>query len=78
MAGGTRATIATVEEFYATAKDLARLYGVAVGTIHSWASADAWKRKNVWPRQYSWSDAQASWERRHPGDWAHYAARPDE
>ncbi len=62
---------------WATAPDLAAAYQVAVGTIYAWASQDHWARKG-WPRQYSWDDAQASWERRHRGDWQHYAARADE
>ena len=67
-----------MDDAWATAADLARLYGVKRGTIHAWASQDRWRRKDTWPRQYNWEDAQTSWERRHPGDWAHYAARPDE
>ena len=70
--------MAPVDDAWATAKDLARLYSVRVGTIHAWASTDHWRRKDTWPRQYAWEDAQASWERRHPGDWAHYAAKADE
>jgi hypothetical protein len=54
------------------------LYSVKVGTIHAWASQDGWRRKDTWPRLYSWDDAQDSWERRHQGDHQHYAARPDE
>ena len=68
---------ATVDA-WATAADLAKLYGVKVGTIHAWASTDHWHRKDTWPRQYAWEDAQASWERRHRGDWQHYAAKPNE
>ena len=63
---------------WATARDLARLYGVSRGTIHRWASQDGWRRKGTRPKVYAWEDAQASWERRHQGDWAHYAAKPGE
>ena len=51
-------------EAWATAADLARLYGVSKGTIQRWASQDHWRRQPTWPRKYAWEDAQASYERR--------------
>lgn len=50
---------------YVTAADLARIYGVATGTIYRWASQDRWHRTQTWPRRYSRDDAQASYGRRH-------------
>jgi hypothetical protein len=50
---------------HATAKDLAAIYRVAVGTIYGWACKDDWGRTG-WPRMYSRADAQASYERRYP------------
>lgn len=51
---------------WATAADLARLYGVSKGTVYAWASLDGWRRKGSRPKRYSWDDAQTSYERRHP------------
>ena len=68
----------TPVDAWATAADLARLYNVTRGTIHRWASEDRWRRRGRRPKRYNWEDAQTSWERRHQGDWQHYAARPDE
>lgn len=57
----------TAMDAWATARDLARLYGVAPGTIRSWAARDRWRRTATRPRRYAWEDAQASYERRyHP------------
>lgn len=50
---------------WATAADLARLYGVSKGTIYAWASLDHWQRRGTRPKRYSWHDAQDSYERRH-------------
>ena len=51
---------------YVRASDLAHLYGVRPGTIRSWASRDGWRRTRTRPIRYNWSDAQVSYERRHP------------
>jgi hypothetical protein len=51
-------------EIYLTASDLASIYHVALGTIHSWASRDSWRRTETWPRKYHVEDAQASYDRR--------------
>lgn len=59
---------------YATARDLARIYNVAVGTIYRWAHDDDWDRTaKGWPRRYDRNQAQASYDRRHP---AYDTARP--
>ena len=42
------------------------------------ASEDHWRRTRYRPVRYHMDDAQASWQRRHQGDWQHYAAKPDE
>ena len=52
-------------EAWATAADLARLYGVSKGTIYAWASTDRWRRTRRRPKRYAWEDAQASYERRY-------------
>ena len=52
-------------EAWATAKDLARLYNVAPGTILRWAREDTWRRTTGRPVRYRWEDAQASYEKRH-------------
>jgi uncharacterized protein YjcR len=53
--------------FSATAEDLARTYGVAVGTIYRWASEDGWRRSD--PRRrpvtYNRDDAEESYGKRH-------------
>lgn len=49
---------------WATAADLAQLYGVSKGTIYAWASQDHWRRTRNWPKKYNWADAQDSYERR--------------
>jgi uncharacterized protein YjcR len=61
---------------WATAADLARLYGVAKGTIYAWASQDHWRRTHhAWPKRYAWEDAQTSYEQRHAA--AHVAQAPE-
>ncbi|GGV34120.1 hypothetical protein GCM10010182_67470 [Actinomadura cremea] len=50
---------------YATATDLARIYGVALGTIYRWASQDQWDRTRYRPIRYRHSDAERSYLRRH-------------
>lgn len=62
---------------YLKASDLAHIYHVATGTIYRWASQDRWRRTRYRPIRYHMDDAQASWARRHPGDWPH-TAKADE
>ena len=50
---------------WATAADLARLYGVSKGTIYAWASQDHWRRTRRNPKKYHWEDAQTTYEKRH-------------
>jgi len=67
-----------VSSQYLTAPDIAHIYRVAVGTVYRWASEDHWRRTRYRPIRYHMDDAQASWQQRHQGDWAHYAAKQDE
>ena len=50
---------------WATAADLARLYGVTRRTILRWARDDHWRRTAKRPVRYQWEDAQDSYEKRH-------------
>jgi hypothetical protein len=50
---------------YATAADLATMFGVATGTIYAWASTDHWRRTTTRPRRYAIDDAARSWKKRH-------------
>jgi hypothetical protein len=63
---------------YFTAADLAHFFHVARGSIYRWACEDRWRRTRYRPVRYHMDDAEASWRRRHPGDWAHYAAKANE
>jgi hypothetical protein len=47
-----------------SARDLAAVYRIPLGTVYGWASTDHWQRTTTWPRKYSLGDAQASYERR--------------
>lgn len=49
-----------------TASDLARIFGVAVGTIYCWASEDDWRRSDlrIRPVRYNLEDARRSYQRR--------------
>jgi uncharacterized protein YjcR len=63
---------------YLSAADLAHIYRVTTSTIYKWASEDKWRRTRYRPVRYHMDDAQASWAKRHPGDWQRYAAKPNE
>jgi uncharacterized protein YjcR len=58
-----------------TMGDLARLYGVHVGTARRWARQDGWTRARTRPMRYLISDAQASYDRRHSGRIARHLLR---
>jgi len=45
---------------YVTARDLARLFRVPVGTIYRWASEDQWRRTRYRPIRYHIDDASES------------------
>jgi hypothetical protein len=66
-----------VDAFF-TAADLAAFFRLSRGSIYRMASEDRWRRTRYRPVRYCMDDAQASWARRHQGDWAHYAAKADE
>ena len=63
---------------YFTAADLAHIFHLSRGSIYRMASEDKWRRTRYRPIRYHMDDAQASWKRRHRGDWQHYAAKPGE
>jgi hypothetical protein len=42
---------------YVTARDLARLLRVPLGTIYRWASEDGWRRTRYRPIRYHMDDA---------------------
>lgn len=49
---------------YGTARDIARIYGVPLGTVYRWASEDRWRRTERRPVRYHWDDVEKSREQR--------------
>ena len=49
---------------YGTARDIARIYDVPLGTVYRWASEDQWRRTTNRPTRYHWDDVEASRDRR--------------
>ncbi|NJP24441.1 hypothetical protein FLW53_09515 [Microbispora sp. SCL1-1] len=53
----------SLDDGMATAPDLARMYGVPIGTIYRWASIDGWERTSPRhrPVRYRRGDADKSY-----------------
>lgn len=49
---------------YGTARDIARICSVPLGTVYRWASEDHWRRTTGRPVRYHWDDVEESRDRR--------------
>jgi hypothetical protein len=51
---------------YATAPDIAHLFGITTTLVYVWACRDHWRRTVTLPRRYHLGDVHHSWAKRHP------------